>query len=115
MKVRNSVFDSFEYLFERGRTEWMPVFDEEGDEEALIAPEEARPMLASLHLVPQEDLHGYRVRELIPADAVGAEGYLLALREFAPELGSFVMFSLRRRNAKSREKRGRKEKGNKGR
>ena len=67
----------------------------------LIAPEEARAMLANLDLVPKEDLHWSRVRGLIPADGAGAQSYLQALRYSAPESGSFVLFSLRRRKEQS--------------
>ncbi len=104
VKVRGSVFDSFEYLFHRGRTDWMPVFDEDAEEASLIAPAEARPMLADLDLVPKEDLRWSRVRGLVPADAVGREGYLQALQDSAPESGSFVLFSLRRRKLELRDK-----------
>jgi HKD family nuclease len=109
VKVTGPVFGKFEYLFDRGRVDWMPLFD---DEAPIVAPEDARALLVHLSLVPQEDLPWHRVRGLVPAEPAGSEGYQLALRESAPESGVFILFSLRRRNlnkpkGKSPRKRGR--------
>jgi hypothetical protein len=87
----------------------MPLFGEEGE---IVAPDEARAMLVPLNLIPQEDLPWHPVRGLVPAEPAGSEGYQVALRESAPESGSFILFSLRRRSAKSqRSPRGKRGKG----
>jgi HKD family nuclease len=109
VKVSGPVFGKFEYLFDRGRIDWMPLFEEEAP---IVAPEEARATLVHLDLVPPEDLPWYRVRDLVPAEPVGSEGYLHALQESAPESGAFILFSLRRRSlskskGKSARRRGR--------
>jgi hypothetical protein len=99
--VSGPVFGNFDYLFDRGRGEWLPVFD---DEVQLAAADEAQSMLLSLNLIPQEHLPWQRVRGLVPAEASGSEGYEVALREAAPQSGSFILFSLRRRSAGSQQK-----------
>jgi hypothetical protein len=99
--VSGPVFGNFDYLFDRGRGEWLPVFN---DEAVLVAAADAQSILLSLDLIPQEHLPWQRVRGLVPAEASGSEGYEIALREAAPESGSFVLFSLRRRSAGSQKK-----------
>jgi hypothetical protein len=99
--VSGPVFGKFDYLFNRGRGEWLPVFDDEGE---LLTDAHAQSMLLLLDLVPQEHLPWQRVRGLVPAEASGSEGYEAALREAAPESGSFILFSLRRRSAGSQHK-----------
>ena len=110
VKVSGPVFGKFEYLFDRGRVDWIPLFEDEAS--VVVAPEEARTNLVPLDLVPPENLPWFRVRGLVPAELPGSEGYQLALRESAPESGAFILFSLRRRSlnksrGKSPRKRGR--------
>ena len=100
MTVSGPVFGNFDYLFDRGRGEWLPVFD---DESQIAAAADAQAMLLSLDLVPQEHLSWQRVRGLVRPSS-GSEGYEVALREAAPESGSFILFSLRRRSAGSQRK-----------
>ena len=94
VRVAGPVFGNFEYLFDRGRIDWVPLFDEQGSVEA---PAPDREVLGSLDLVPGEDLPWQRVRGLAPAELMESTGYEQALRESAPDSGSFVLFSLRRR------------------
>ena len=107
VKVVGPVFGAFEYLFDRGRIDWMPLFE---DGAPIEVPAEARQMLAPLDLVPREDLPWLRVRGLIPAEPSGSEGYQAALQEFAPQSGSFILFSLRRRNKGQGQRRTRRQK-----
>lgn len=99
--VSGPVFGNFDYLFDRGRGEWLPVFD---DETRLAAAADAQSMLLSLDLIQPEHLPWQRVRGLVPAEASGSEVYETALREAAPQSGSFILFSLRRRSAGSQRK-----------
>jgi hypothetical protein len=93
-------------LFDRGRTDWVPIFDEE----RVVEPSHAgREVLAKLDLVPREDLPWQHVRGLAPASPDEPDGYQLALRESAPDSGSFVLFSLRRRS-ESQAKNGKRRK-----
>ncbi len=99
--VSGPVYGNFDYLFDRGLGEWLPVFD---DEAQLVATADVQSMLLSLDLIPPEHLPWQRVRGLVPAEASGSDGYEVALREAAPESGSFILFSLRRRSAGSQRK-----------
>jgi hypothetical protein len=99
--VSGPVFGNFDYLFDRGRGEWLPVLD---DKTQLVATAEMQSMLISLDFIQPEHLPWERVRGLVPAEASGSEGYEAALREAAPESGSFILFSLRRRSAGSQRK-----------
>lgn len=95
MRVRGPVSGHFEYLFDRGRIGWVPPFDEQAVVEVSAA---AREVLSELDLVPREDLPWRRVRGLAPALPAETGGYAQALREAAPDSGSFILFSLRRRS-----------------
>jgi HKD family nuclease len=95
VKVVGPVYGKFEYLFERGRVDWIPLFDEEIP---VSASADARALLVPLNLVPPEDLPWQRVRGLVAAEPAGSEGYQVALRESSPDSGAFILFSLRRRS-----------------
>jgi len=95
VKVTGPVYGKFKYLFDRGRCDWIPLFEEDSP---ITPPEEARAMLVPLNLVPQEDLPWHRVRALVPAEAAGSESYQAALRQSSPESGEFILFSLRRQS-----------------
>ena len=96
--VHQKVYDKFEYLFNSGKKQWVPVFE---DSKELLLSDSNRNMLLPLDLVPREDLPWQRVRALEPAEPRGRGAYQLALAKSAPESGSFVLFSLRRRRHKS--------------
>jgi hypothetical protein len=100
VRVRGPVFGKFEYLFDRGRIDWMPLFDSEA---SVVAPEIDRSVLVRLELVPREDQPWYRIRGFEPAEPSESDGDQIALRETAPESGTFILFSLRRRNLNKRE------------
>jgi hypothetical protein len=94
VKVWNKVFDRFEYLFESKKAIWEPVFDKE----AAIRPQLSDgELLRLLKLVPPEDSDWFPVCGLSSAEPTGNDAYQKALRESAPESGSFILFSLRRR------------------
>jgi len=97
--VSGHVYGKFKYMFDRGRSDWVPVF-EDGYE--LVVSEEAQAMLEPLQLIPREDLPWRRVQALVPAAVPRGDGYQLALQEAAPESGSFILFSLRRRDLNKR-------------
>src|SRR5580704_226476 len=92
VQVHNNVFGDFEYLFDTGRTAWMPIFD---TEDALTVPEAYRPVLANLMI--REDMEWYRVRGLQATSGTSSSDYEVTLKESAPESGSFILMSLRRR------------------
>jgi hypothetical protein len=94
VKVWNKVFDKFEYLFEGKKVSWEPIFNEES---AVRPAQSERELLQSLKLVPPEDNDWFLVRGLSSGEPAGSATYLQALKESAPESGSFILFSLRRR------------------
>jgi hypothetical protein len=98
VRVTGPVFGKFEYLFDRGRVEWMPLFD---DDASVAAPADSRAMLQALNLVPREDLSWHRVKGIAPTEQGELDGYQSALLESAPGSGSFILFSLRRRSEKA--------------
>ncbi len=100
VRVRNSVFGKFEYLFDRGRRNWLPEFDADG---TLALPQDARDMLVPLKLIPPEDQPWQRVRRLVPEEPEEGTAYSQALVETSPESGAYVLFSLRRRSEQSRQ------------
>jgi hypothetical protein len=72
VRVTGPVFGNFEYLFDRGRIDWMPLFD---DHAIVEVPAPTRSTLDSLNLVPREDLPWQRVRGLEPASPAESNGY----------------------------------------
>jgi hypothetical protein len=71
------------------------LFDQQ---EYIAAPEDSRALLDELDLTQWEGLPWQRVSGLTPARPDEPGGYEIALRETAPESGSFILFSLRRRD-----------------
>lgn len=100
--VRNKVYSKFEYLFDRGRRSWLPVFD---SDKVVVISDEARATLVPLNLIPPEDQPWQLVRELVPEGPEEESAYQQALWDSSPESGSFVLFSLRRRRERSRVQR----------
>ena len=96
VKVWNQVFARFEYLFESKRATWEPLFSEE-PAATLRPPPEQRQFLRSLELIPPEDNDWFLVRGFHQGEQTGTVAYKEALRESAPEAGTFILFSLRRR------------------
>jgi hypothetical protein len=95
VRVSGPLRGKYEYLFDRGRIEWTPVFDMQ---EPTLVPEEARSMLEGLNLAQWEGGPWQRVSGFVPAGAEEPGGYQIALKETAPESDSFILFSLRRRD-----------------
>jgi hypothetical protein len=98
VKVWNQVFARFEYLFESKRSTWEPVFSE-GAAQTLHPPPEQQQFLRSLALIPPEDNEWFLVRGFHQGESTGSAAYKAALRESAPEAGTFILFSLRRRKS----------------
>jgi hypothetical protein len=102
VRVRGKVFGKFEYLFDLGRSSWLPEFDAA---DKLELPQAAQAMLVPLELIPREDQPWQRVRRLVPQEPdpeepeEKKEKYRQALKETSPESGAYVLFSLRRRSA----------------
>jgi hypothetical protein len=71
------------------------LFDQQ---ESIAVPEDSRALLDELELTQWEGLSWQRVSGLTAASPDEPSGYEIALRETAPESGSFTLFSLRRRD-----------------
>lgn len=100
----------FEYLFSSDVKKWIPVLAE--DSAALIAQNEPaeslevdsefREVLMSLELKPNAEHYPWMlVKDLEPEEPPERAGYEKALRDFSPQGGSYVMFSVRRRDLDS--------------
>jgi hypothetical protein len=94
VKVWNKVFDRFEYLFEGKKATWEPIFSKDV---VIRPPPEERELLRSLDLIPPEDNDWFLVQGFRSGEPTGNVAYREAFRESAPESGSFILFSLRRR------------------
>ena len=100
VKVWNSVFDRYEYLFTGYRQTWEPVFDFDHPVQASVhAQEELYP----LKLMPREDQEWYRVVGLSEGAPSGSENYRKALADLSPESGGYIMLSTRRRRIKAHD------------
>jgi hypothetical protein len=100
VRVSGRLRGKFEYLFDRGRVEWMPLFDQT---EPIAVAHEAQAMLDDLDLTKWEGRPWQRVSGFAPVGSDESTSYQVALQETAPESGSYILFSLRRRNlSKSR-------------
>ena len=95
VKVAGAVFGDFEYLFERGKPTFEPLFDRET--ELRLAPEFGERSEA-LKVVPPEHLPWFRVTGLQrTAELTSEDAYHAALRKLSPGEGAFVLVSVRRR------------------
>ena len=63
----------------------------------LTVPEADKPMVEGLKLVPPEDRPWSRVKGLSGDTPSGSKEYRKALKELAPDAGSYILMSLRRR------------------
>jgi hypothetical protein len=94
-KVDSSTFGPFDYFFDRPRVGWDPVLS---DEFAPLAPSANDGDIEQISL-PQIAYDGdWRlVRNLLPRSGEPQERDQAALKLAAPESGSFILVSLRRR------------------
>jgi hypothetical protein len=99
VEVYQHLAKEFEYLFDSGKINWAPVFDEDNRLEALNSDADT---LRSLKRKPSEAGAWFPVRALKPAEASINPSYEVALRESAPSSGSFILMSPRRRGFKAR-------------
>lgn len=85
--------ESFEYLFDRGKQEWAPVYDNEA---AMQAPREDAAVFERLDLEPPEHLDWRRVVGLRPREGSRVRADRVAESELSLEAESFILFSPRR-------------------
>ena len=105
VRVQETLSGQYEYLFDRGRIDWTPVYDMDG---ALVgAGDEADDILATpLDRAPRDSRPWQRIRGLERAEPAGSHALHLALWDSAPESESYILFSLRRRRGTSQRARG---------
>jgi hypothetical protein len=95
VKAYQQVHGEFEYLFERTKASFEPIFDR--SQEIRVSGEYAE-RFESLNLVPPEHLPWFRVTALRPkGEPYKEDGHQAALRQLTPERGSFILMSLWRR------------------
>ena len=96
MILGSDVRGDFEYLFERAKPAFEPIFDREQE---VKAQGDFAHRFEALELVPPEHLPWYRVTGLRRREEPDEkEGYLAALKRLSPEAGAFILMSLRRRS-----------------
>jgi hypothetical protein len=96
VKAYRDVRGDFEYLFERARPAFEPVFDRAQE---VKAEGEFAHRLEALELVPPEHLPWYRVTGLRRREEPDEkESYRAALKRLSPEAGAFILMSMRRRS-----------------
>lgn len=100
VRVQGRIPGRYEYLFDQGRTAWMPVYD---DNDAVIAEDlDGKSLPVSYSERTRKELPWQRVRGLERSSdpqlkLIESKELQLALLESAPGSESFVLFSLRRR------------------
>lgn len=95
IKIKKELYGNFEYYFDTPKDKWVPITD---DNELLQLMPNDKEMVQNLNLVPQEHAEWSIVRGLQSEEKNSK--YLDALYESSPESGSFILYSLRRRNKK---------------
>jgi hypothetical protein len=114
VKIYNSIFERFEYLFHSTKTKWKPKFASDTDLHMDSASAEAtarsptRSMVRipsieaervrALKLVPPEENDWNLVVGLEPTEEEGSVAYRTALKEMSPEGKGLILFARRRRN-----------------
>jgi hypothetical protein len=96
VKAYQDVRGDFEYLFERAKPAFEPIFDRT---QQIKAPAETARRFEALELVPPEHLPWYQVTGLRRREEPDEkEGYHVALKRLSPEAGAFILMSMRRRS-----------------
>ncbi|TMI97296.1 MAG: NgoFVII family restriction endonuclease [Bacteroidetes bacterium] len=102
VRIKNQVYQKFEYLFGKGAESWIPTLN---DQSTVYYDKSFSEEITKLELIPPEGGHWYLVSGLIPKDIAGEQSKLIeenmyqkALIEMQPESGAFILFSTRRRN-----------------
>lgn len=94
VRVQGSIPGAFEYLFDRGKAEWAPVYDD-----ALVASriDGRQEVTVPIELLPRVGQRWLRVQGLQRVGPAAQEANQLVLWDAAPSSGSFIVFSWRRR------------------
>jgi len=95
VKIKKELFGNFEYYFDTPKDKWEPIID---DNELLQLMPDDKKMIQNLDLIPQEH-NKWSIVKGIRSEEKNNQ-YLQALYESSPESGSFILYSLRRRNRK---------------
>ena len=94
VSVQSNIPKAFEYLFDRGKADWAPVYDD-----ALVPVRTAgsQEVTVPKDLLPRVGQRWLRVRGLQRVGTAAQEANQLLLWDAAPSSGSFIVFSWRRR------------------
>ena len=94
VRVQGSIVGEFEYLFDRGKAEWAPVYDNASEPSRTEGRQE---VAVPTELLPRVGQRWLRVRGLQRVGSAAKEANQLVLWDAAPSSGSFIVFSWRRR------------------
>jgi hypothetical protein len=98
VRVTGGVSRAYEYLFDKGRADWIPVYDK--DEVPLPEADQAKQAGSVIAAAESARLRlpWHRVRGLEVRKSSVQASRELALWEEGPGSESFILFSLRRRS-----------------
>lgn len=97
VKAYKEVRGDFEYLFERAKRKFEPIFDRSQE---LTLPRDTAGRFEHLKLVPPEHFPWFRVTGFHSDESAKPKsGYEAAIRSLSPESGGFILMSKRRRQA----------------
>ena len=108
VRVQGGLSAAYEYLFDEGKIDWTPVYDEDQAYPAVeliqdqaIGLARSRSGRDTLSDVPWQRVRGLERSMGLPRLSF-SQGYQQALLESAPEAETFILFSLRRRTLAER-------------
>ena len=99
VRVQGSIQTAFEYLFDRGKADWAPIYD---DATEPFQDDEGRAIALPAELLPRLGERWLRVKGLQRVGSAAKEANQLVLWEADPASGSFIVFSWRRRRETGR-------------
>jgi hypothetical protein len=99
VRVQGSIPGAFEYLFDREKAEWAPVY---GDALVPSRTDGRQEVTVPIELLPRVGQRWLRVQGLQRVGAAAQEANQLVLWDAAPSSGSFIVYSWRRRRGGQR-------------
>lgn len=95
VKLLNSVFENFEYLFGKQLNGWLPILNMQ---KQINYPQSFSKEIEGLNIIPESN-EWYLVTSLEPEqeEAYNDSKYELALKSLDPDSGAFILFSTARK------------------
>ncbi|CAH0243398.1 hypothetical protein ROS9278_02953 [Roseomonas sp. CECT 9278] len=99
VRVQGTIPGAFEYLFDRGKADWAPVYD---DALVPLRSDGGQEVTVPADLLPRVGQRWLRVQGLQRVGPAAQEANQLVLWDADPSSGSFIVFSWRRRRGGQR-------------